>query len=438
VSVGFTPSCWHYTSPEVPITNTPTMQTIELFRTGEIAVGSYLRINLRGRYQTQPGEDPEKYYTVLQCVCALGVVHGALRDRPVLADALTELALRSDEFTQELTRRAAAEGYTGLPPHALVIREAILWSEQAAALLSELDEAKAKRITIERMLKNGEITKALRVLCALPPFHELRGSKTLQMLRESRTSRSEPLLWTYLKALAGQSKLNAEESIAFVECSANAGQIQLCTMLFMADRFTASEALGDTLLRKDSFELAINVFARAGVNDKLIDTLASRHLYDEVVRFCMTTGYHPDWPGLLTRAIGRSPREAALRFGMLLLDPNEGSEHSHTLPRAGLPIETELVLSALGVRMTSGVLNPVAAIEAEIEKFMRERHAIHHEPPAGQPHSPPARSPSPPPSPPQPHQRREARYRGRYRSESESSSGSDSSDEDDINVTKRI
>ncbi|KAJ3270245.1 hypothetical protein HK104_004963, partial [Borealophlyctis nickersoniae] len=90
VSVGFHQEAenMHYVSEEFPVENSNVTHTFNIKPT--LVVGGFLRLDLRGRYQRQPGDN--LFYTVLESVKCFGLPIGAFLNKPHVTAPLLSLA----------------------------------------------------------------------------------------------------------------------------------------------------------------------------------------------------------------------------------------------------------------------------------------------------------------------------------------------------------
>lgn len=388
---------FHWSSREFPCAHTSEPQRFDLAG-GELPVGGFLRVRLLGRRARQPGD--ELWYTVIRHVRVLGVPQGvvAATGATVLADAMLRSALHTSEaFCRGVVARAEADELQALPAAVLAVREAELWRTEAPALLADLADLRKRRAELEGMVGRGEIEQAIRMLCTLPPFHELRGQETIDLFRAqqhpraknsstrsggSSGSREEHALWRYLVELAGVSRLNAAEGLVFAELAFDMNRGHLVEALLFAARIPPTEALGDLLIRRGRLDAAINTFLAGDMLDRLVDTLAIAGRFRDLVRFCLAAGYPADWLPLLSRACeAGKPRDKAVLFGLFLLDQSDAQPNGAVRPGHGLPLDAADVLRVLGMTLPRPGVDAADVLREEYSRLTgHEVEPGHHHP----------------------------------------------------------
>ena len=97
--------------------------------------------------------------------------------------------------------------------------------------------------------------------------------------------------------------------------------MKLCLHLTWLLQLTCSEELGD-IVRLHDLTLALSVYLRANVPNKVIACFAETGQTDKIVLYCKKVQYTPDYIGLLQHIMRTNPEKGAEFAAQLVNDEN--------------------------------------------------------------------------------------------------------------------
>jgi len=290
ISVGFSPDKMIYSSDLFPVQNIDEEQRFHL--EPKLVFGGFIRLDLIGRYQTQPIDN--LFYTVLRYVSVNGIPLGAITEKKTVCQTLTEFALLHSftthlpDFGLELSDLQSSQPESN---REFQWQEGIAekFREQLQPLLLQQKEFNEKMVKIHQLLASGNVAAEAIPLLADPNMKVYRTKETIQRLKQSGQ------IIDYLNALLRSSQaLNEPESICLTETAITTRQWPMLQACLFAGLLHPSLAVGD-LLEPHNLRLAALVYHRAGVPDKVIEAYILIGAYTQVLNFVEQTNIEPAW-----------------------------------------------------------------------------------------------------------------------------------------------
>ena len=194
---------------------------------------------------------------------------------------------------------------------------------------------------------NGQYSDAAKVICQLsfflwlkecnsrePSYYSfqiaanapkgiLRTPQTISKFQQVPTQpgQTSPLL-QYFGILLDQGQLNKYESLELCRPVLQQGRKQLLEKWLKEDKLECSEELGDLVKAVDP-TLALSVYLRANVPNKVIQCFAETGQFQKIVLYAKKVGYTPDYIFLLRNVMRANPEQGAAFAQMLVADDGE-------------------------------------------------------------------------------------------------------------------
>ncbi|XP_014070224.1 clathrin heavy chain 1 isoform X3 [Salmo salar] len=167
----------------------------------------------------------------------------------------------------------------------------------------------------------GNYSEAAKV-AANAPKGILRTPDTIRKFQSvpAQPGQTSPLL-QYFGILLDQGQLNKFESLELCRPVLQQGRKQLLEKWLKEDKLECSEELGDLVKSVDP-TLALSVYLRANVPNKVIQCFAETGQFQKIVLYAKKVGYTPDWMFLLRNVMRISP-EQGLQFSQMLVQDEE-------------------------------------------------------------------------------------------------------------------
>ncbi|NXT53451.1 CLH1 protein, partial [Pluvianellus socialis] len=171
------------------------------------------------------------------------------------------------------------------------------------------------------LFAQGSYADAAKV-AASAPKGILRTSDTIRKFQSvpAQPGQASPLL-QYFGILLDQGQLNKFESLELCRPVLQQGRKQLLEKWLKEDKLECSEELGDLVKTADP-TLALSVYLRANVPNKVIQCFAETGQFQKIVLYAKKVGYTPDWIFLL-RSVMRVNPEQGLQFSQMLVQDEE-------------------------------------------------------------------------------------------------------------------
>uniref|UniRef100_A0A672KGV9 Clathrin heavy chain n=1 Tax=Sinocyclocheilus grahami TaxID=75366 RepID=A0A672KGV9_SINGR len=167
----------------------------------------------------------------------------------------------------------------------------------------------------------GNYSEAAKV-AANAPKGILRTPDTIRRFQgvPAQPGQTSPLL-QYFGILLDQGQLNKFESLELCRPVLQQGRKQLLEKWLKEDKLECSEELGDLVKSVDP-TLALSVYLRANVPNKVIQCFAETGQFPKIVLYAKKVGYTPDWIFLLRNVMRISP-DQGLQFAQMLVQDEE-------------------------------------------------------------------------------------------------------------------
>ncbi|NWZ25867.1 CLH1 protein, partial [Asarcornis scutulata] len=171
------------------------------------------------------------------------------------------------------------------------------------------------------LFAQGSYADAAKV-AASAPKGILRTSDTIRKFQSvpAQPGQASPLL-QYFGILLDQGQLNKFESLELCRPVLQQGRKQLLEKWLKEDKLECSEELGDLVKTADP-TLALSVYLRANVPNKVIQCFAETGQFQKIVLYAKKVGYTPDWIFLL-RSVMRISPDQGLQFSQMLVQDEE-------------------------------------------------------------------------------------------------------------------
>ncbi|XP_021913696.1 clathrin heavy chain isoform X2 [Zootermopsis nevadensis] len=171
------------------------------------------------------------------------------------------------------------------------------------------------------LFQNGQYAEAAKV-AANAPKGILRTPQTIQRFQQVPTPQGQtsPLL-QYFGILLDQGQLNKYESLELCRPVLQQGRKQLLEKWLKEDKLECSEELGDLVKQADP-TLALSVYLRANVPNKVIQCFAETGQFQKIVLYAKKVGYTPDYVFLLRNVMRVNP-DQGVAFAQMLVQDDE-------------------------------------------------------------------------------------------------------------------
>ena len=169
------------------------------------------------------------------------------------------------------------------------------------------------------LFSNSQYAEAAKV-AASAPKGILRTPQTIQRFQQVATQpgQTSPLL-QFFGILLDQGQLNKYESLELCRPVLQQGRKQLLEKWLKDDKLECSEELGDLVKACDP-TLALSVFLRANVPNKVIQCFAETGQFQKIVLYAKKVGCSPDYISLLRQIMRTNPDQGASFAQMLIQD----------------------------------------------------------------------------------------------------------------------
>lgn len=169
------------------------------------------------------------------------------------------------------------------------------------------------------LFTGAQYAEAAKV-AANAPKGILRTPQTIQRFQQVPTQQGQtsPLL-QYFGILLDQGQLNKFESLELCRPVLQQGRKQLLEKWLKDDKLECSEELGDLVKQVDP-TLALSVYLRANVPNKVIQCFAETGQFQKIVLYAKKVGYTPDYITLLRQVMRINPDQGTSFAQMLVQD----------------------------------------------------------------------------------------------------------------------
>ncbi|CAG8468332.1 858_t:CDS:10 [Funneliformis mosseae] len=197
--------------------------------------------------------------------------------------------------------------------------------ELALRIASRCNLPGAEKLYMDKfmqLLQSGQYNEAAKV-AANSPQGFLRTPQTIDRFKNVPVLQGSlsPIL-QYFGILLEKGELNKHESLELARPVLAQGRKQLLEKWLKEDKLECSEELGDIVFQQDA-TLALSVYLRANVPNKVITCFAETGQYPKIVLYAKKVGFHPDYPMLLQKIMSKDPEKGA-EFATLLVSDEDG------------------------------------------------------------------------------------------------------------------
>ncbi|XP_040566519.1 LOW QUALITY PROTEIN: clathrin heavy chain 1 [Lepeophtheirus salmonis] len=180
------------------------------------------------------------------------------------------------------------------------------------------------------LFSNGQYSEAAKI-AANAPKGSLRTPQTIAKFQQvqSQPGQTSPLL-QYFGILLDQGQLNKYESLELCRPVIQQNRKQLLEKWLKEDKLQCSEELGDLVKATDP-TLALSVYLRANVPNKVTMCFAETGQYQKIVLYAKKVGYTPDYIFILRNIMRTNPDSGAQFAQMLVVDDEPLAEISQVV-----------------------------------------------------------------------------------------------------------
>lgn len=162
----------------------------------------------------------------------------------------------------------------------------------------------------EGMLASGQYIQAAQI-AANSPRGFLRTPQTIERFKAAPPQANQlSVILQYFGMLLDKGSLNKYETLELVRPVLAQNRKHLLEKWFKEDKLDCSEELGD-IVRPHDLNLALNIYRRANVHQKVVASLAELGHFDKILPYSDQTGYRPDFNVLLQHIVRVNPEKGA-------------------------------------------------------------------------------------------------------------------------------
>ncbi|KAG8220859.1 hypothetical protein J3R82DRAFT_2354 [Butyriboletus roseoflavus] len=174
----------------------------------------------------------------------------------------------------------------------------------------------------QQLFSSGQYSEAAKI-AANSPRGILRTAQVIESFKQAPAPPGglSPIL-QYFGILLEKGELNHFESLELARPVLQQGRKQLLEKWLKENKLTCSEELGD-IVRLHDMTLALSVYLRANVPNKVIACFAETGQTDKIVLYSKKVGYSPDYVALLQHVMRTNPDKGA-EFATQLVNDETG------------------------------------------------------------------------------------------------------------------
>ncbi|KAF6756124.1 clathrin heavy chain [Ephemerocybe angulata] len=174
----------------------------------------------------------------------------------------------------------------------------------------------------QRLFASGQIGEAAKVAASTPRGF-LRTKAVIESFKQAPAPPGglSPILQIF-SILLEKDELNHLESLELARPVLQQGRKQLLEKWLEENKLTCSEELGD-IVRLHDMTLALSVYLRANVPNKVIACFAETGQTDKIVLYSKKVNYTPDYVALLQHIMRTNPEKCA-EFALQLVNDKNG------------------------------------------------------------------------------------------------------------------
>ncbi|KAF8920783.1 clathrin heavy chain 1 [Mucidula mucida] len=174
----------------------------------------------------------------------------------------------------------------------------------------------------QQLFQTGQYGEAAKI-AANSPRGILRTAQVIESFKAAPTPAGglSPIL-QYFGILLEKGELNHMESLELARPVLQQGRKQLLEKWLKENKLACSEELGD-IVRLHDMTLALSVYLRANVPNKVIACFAETGQTDKIILYAKKVGYSPDYVALLQHVMRTNPEKGA-EFASSLVNDESG------------------------------------------------------------------------------------------------------------------
>ncbi|KIM68076.1 hypothetical protein SCLCIDRAFT_1209460 [Scleroderma citrinum Foug A] len=174
----------------------------------------------------------------------------------------------------------------------------------------------------QQLFAAAQFSEAAKI-AANSPRGILRTAQVIESFKQAPTAAGglSPIL-QYFGILLEKGELNHFESLELARPVLQQGRKQLLEKWLKENKLTCSEELGD-IVRLHDMTLALSVYLRANVPNKVIACFAETGQTEKIVLYSKKVGYSPDYVSLLQHVMKTNPEKGA-EFATQLVNDESG------------------------------------------------------------------------------------------------------------------
>lgn len=159
------------------------------------------------------------------------------------------------------------------------------------------------------LIAAGDVQGAAKV-AAGSPRGMLRTPQTIALFQQIPGQPGQPQpVFQYFSVLLEKGKLNQLETMELSKPVIQQGRAQLLEKWLQEDKLECSEELGDLIATVD-FNIALPVYIKAGVHDKVVSCMMQRGEFDKIPGYASRVGYKVDYSLTLQQLVRTNPQGA--------------------------------------------------------------------------------------------------------------------------------
>lgn len=162
----------------------------------------------------------------------------------------------------------------------------------------------------QELLSSGQYVEAAKV-AANSPRGFLRTPQTIERFKAAPQQQGQlSVILQYFGMLLDKGSLNRYETMELVRPVLAQNRKHLLEKWLKENKLECSEELGD-IVRLHDLNLALAIYQKANVPQKVVAALAELGLFDKILPYCDQTGYRPDFNVLLQHVVRLNPEKGA-------------------------------------------------------------------------------------------------------------------------------
>ena len=175
----------------------------------------------------------------------------------------------------------------------------------------------------DSLWQSGQYSEAAKI-AANSPRGFLRTQETIERLKNLPQQQGQmSVILQYFSALLDKGSLNRYETLELAKPVLANNRKHLLEKWLGEEKLDCSEQLGDAV-RPHDVTLALNIYLKAGIHQKVISGLAETGQYERIQEYSKSCGYNPDYNALFQNIVRINPDKGA-EFATSLAKDENGS-----------------------------------------------------------------------------------------------------------------